>query len=95
MEKFGWPMGPRPCPTWVASTPATMARDVMAEGLPGPLAVEGKTAVDVMYREANRLGQKNGRALPPTRPTSAEAEEGHRSAGLRSARSRSWSSSAK
>lgn len=62
MEKFGWPMGPAYLSDVVGIDTGHHGRDVMAEGFPDRMAVEGKTAVDVMY-EANRLGQKNGKGF--------------------------------
>ncbi|MCY1490486.1 Fatty acid oxidation complex subunit alpha [compost metagenome] len=62
MEKFGWPMGPAYLSDVVGIDTGHHGRDVMAEGFPERMAVEGKTAVDVMY-EANRLGQKNGKGF--------------------------------
>lgn len=62
MEKFGWPMGPAYLSDVVGIDTAHHGRDVMAEGFPDRMAVEGKTAVDVMY-EADRLGQKNGKGF--------------------------------
>ena len=62
MEKFGWPMGPAYLSDVVGIDTGHHGRDVMAEGFPDRMAVEGRTAVDVMY-EANRLGQKNGKGF--------------------------------
>lgn len=62
MEKFGWPMGPAYLSDVVGIDTGHHGRDVMAEGFPDRMAVEGKTAVDAMY-EANRLGQKNGKGF--------------------------------
>ena len=62
MEKFGWPMGPAYLSDVVGIDTGHHGRDVMAEGFPDRMAVEGKTAVDVMY-DANRLGQKNGKGF--------------------------------
>jgi len=62
MERFGWPMGPAYLSDVVGIDTGHHGRDVMAEGFPDRMAVEGRTAVDVMY-EANRLGQKNGKGF--------------------------------
>ena len=62
MEKFGWPMGPAYLSDVVGIDTGHHGRDVMAEGFPDRMAVEGRTAVDVMY-EADRLGQKNGKGF--------------------------------
>ncbi|WP_375738427.1 fatty acid oxidation complex subunit alpha FadB [Pseudomonas boanensis] len=62
METFGWPMGPAYLSDVVGIDTGHHGRDVMAEGFPDRMAVEGKTAVDAMY-EANRLGQKNGKGF--------------------------------
>jgi 3-hydroxyacyl-CoA dehydrogenase/enoyl-CoA hydratase/3-hydroxybutyryl-CoA epimerase/enoyl-CoA isomerase len=62
MERFGWPMGPAYLSDVVGIDTGHHGRDVMAEGFPERMAVQGKTAVDAMY-EANRLGQKNGKGF--------------------------------
>ncbi|MGV8844031.1 MAG: fatty acid oxidation complex subunit alpha FadB [Pseudomonas sp.] len=62
MEQFGWPMGPAYLSDVVGIDTGHHGRDVMAEGFPDRMAVNGRTAVDVMY-EAKRLGQKNGKGF--------------------------------
>jgi 3-hydroxyacyl-CoA dehydrogenase/enoyl-CoA hydratase/3-hydroxybutyryl-CoA epimerase/enoyl-CoA isomerase len=62
MERFGWPMGPAYLSDVVGIDTGHHGRDVMAEGFPERMAVEGRTAVDVLY-EAKRLGQKSGKGF--------------------------------
>jgi len=62
MEQFGWPMGPAYLSDVVGIDTGHHGRDVMAEGFPDRMAVNDRTAVDVMY-EAKRLGQKSGKGF--------------------------------
>lgn len=59
MQKFGWPMGPAYLLDVVGIDIAFHAAAVMAAGFPDRMAVDFRTALDVLF-EAGRLGQKSG-----------------------------------
>ncbi|MEX2132130.1 MAG: 3-hydroxyacyl-CoA dehydrogenase NAD-binding domain-containing protein, partial [Pseudohongiellaceae bacterium] len=59
MEKFGWPMGPAYLLDVVGIDTAVHAQAVMAAGFPQRMALDFKSAIDVLF-ENKRLGQKSG-----------------------------------
>lgn len=59
MEKFGWPMGPAYLLDVVGIDTGAHAAQIMAEGFPDRMKMDGKTIIDVLY-ENKRYGQKNG-----------------------------------
>lgn len=62
MEKFGWPMGPAYLLDVVGIDTGAHAAQIMAEGFPDRMKMEGKTIIDVLY-ENKRYGQKNGKGF--------------------------------
>ncbi len=94
MEKFGWPMGPAYLMDVVGIDTGHHGRDVMAEGFPDRMKDERRSAVDALY-EANRLGQKNGKASTPTKPTSAASRRRFSMPPCSTCSNRSCSSSVK
>ncbi|MCM5703018.1 fatty acid oxidation complex subunit alpha FadB [Larsenimonas salina] len=59
MEGFGWPMGPAYLLDVVGLDTADHAAQVLAEGYPDRMKIEGKTAIEKLLDE-DRKGQKNG-----------------------------------
>jgi 3-hydroxyacyl-CoA dehydrogenase / enoyl-CoA hydratase / 3-hydroxybutyryl-CoA epimerase / enoyl-CoA isomerase len=59
MEKWGWPMGPAYLMDVVGIDTGVHAANVMAEGFPGRMSYDYKSATEVMF-EHKRFGQKNG-----------------------------------
>lgn len=62
METFGWPMGPAYLLDVIGLDIAYHAEEVMANGFPDRMTVEGLSAVALMY-ENKRYGQKNGQGF--------------------------------
>ena len=62
MERWGWPMGPAYLLDVVGIDTGVHAAKVMAEGFPDRMALDFKTATEVMF-ENERYGQKNGRGF--------------------------------
>jgi 3-hydroxyacyl-CoA dehydrogenase/enoyl-CoA hydratase/3-hydroxybutyryl-CoA epimerase/enoyl-CoA isomerase len=59
MERWGWPMGPAYLLDVVGLDTGHHAGQVMAEGFPDRMSVDGVVASNILY-EAERYGQKNG-----------------------------------
>lgn len=62
MEDFGWPMGPAYLSDVIGLDTCVLASDVMAEGFPDRMKMDFTSATKAL-KEANRLGQKNGKGF--------------------------------